>query len=74
MAKRYIRSKYNISLPHYTISIIRDKGIDMNAIEYIVKNHPSSKIQFLDGWTGKGTISKELEKACDELNVNLKTF
>ncbi|HFL3504787.1 TPA: cysteine protease StiP domain-containing protein, partial [Clostridioides difficile] len=28
LAKRYIRSKYNVSLPHYTISIIRDKGID----------------------------------------------
>ncbi len=72
LAKRYVKSKYNINLPHYTISIIRDKGIDMNAIEYIVKNHPSSKIQFLDGWTGKGTISKELEKACDELNVKFK--
>ncbi len=46
----------------------------MNAIEYIVKNHPSSKIQFLDGWTGKGTISKELEKACDELNVKFKNI
>lgn len=72
LAKRYLKNKYNLNLPHYTISIIRDKGIDMNAVEYIVKNHPNSEIQFLDGWTGKGTISKELEKACDELNSKFK--
>ncbi len=46
----------------------------MNAIEYIVKNHPSSKIQFLDGWTGKGTISKNLKKHVMSLMINLKTF
>lgn len=44
LVKRYIRSKYNISLFYYIIFIIRDKGIDMNVIEYIVKNYLSLKI------------------------------
>ena len=36
LAKRYIKYKYNLNLPHYTISIIRDKGIDENALKYIL--------------------------------------
>lgn len=69
LSKRYLKEKYNVNLPHYSISIIRDRGIDINAIDYIVKNHPNSKIQFIDGWTGKGTICKELEKACEDLKL-----
>ncbi|WP_294349000.1 cysteine protease StiP family protein [uncultured Clostridium sp.] len=67
LAKRYIKKRYNLDLSHYTISIIRDKGIDKNAIKYIIKHHPGMKIQFIDGWTGKGTISGVLEEACEEL-------
>lgn len=68
LAKRYIKQRYNLDLPHYTISIIRDRGIDINAIKYIINKHQdSSKIQFIDGWTGKGTIANELKKACDDL-------
>ena len=68
LAKRYIKQRYNLDLPHYTISIIRDRGIDINAIKYIINKHnDSSKIQFIDGWTGKGTIANELKKACDDL-------
>lgn len=69
LCKRYLKNRYNLDLPHYTISIIRDKGIDVNAIKYIINNHPTSKLQFVDGWTGKGTISKELDKACLELEI-----
>lgn len=71
LVKRYLKNRYNIEVTHYTISIIRDRGIDINAIKYIVRNHPSKKIQFLDGWTGKGTISKELNNSCIEIKNNL---
>lgn len=64
LIKRYILSKYQADLPHYSISIIRDKGIDENAIHHILKKHPEKQIQFIDGWTGKGAISIELTKAC----------
>ena len=67
LIKRYIEWKYSISLPHYSISIIRGRGIDVNAIKYIIENHPNGKIQFVDGWTGKGAISIELTKSCNEL-------
>lgn len=63
LIKRYIRKTYGIDLPHYSISIIRDRGIDENALHYMLKEHPGFEIAFIDGWTGKGAISKELEKA-----------
>ncbi|OIK15423.1 hypothetical protein BIV60_09735 [Bacillus sp. MUM 116] len=64
LIKRYLKQRYAVSLPHYSISIIRDRGIDENALHYILENHPEGKIQFVDGWTGKGAISIELAKAC----------
>lgn len=64
LIKRYLANKYQVNLPHYSISIIRDKGIDENALLYILKTHPHGKLQFVDGWTGKGVIGQTLTKAC----------
>ncbi len=66
LIKRYIKMRYDVSLPHYSISIIRDRGIDENALQYICQEHPDGIIQFVDGWTGKGAITRELTKACQE--------
>jgi hypothetical protein len=66
LIKRYIKMRHHVSLPHYSISIIRDRGIDENALQYIHAKHPEGKIQFIDGWTGKGAISIELTKACKD--------
>ena len=60
LIKRYINLAFGINLPHYSISIIRDKGIDENAMLYILRRHPEHSIQFIDGWTGKGVIAREL--------------
>lgn len=73
LAKRYLKNRYNLNVAHYTVSIIRDKGIDINAIKYIIDNHKTSTIQFIDGWTGKGTISKELEKSCTDIGEMLSS-
>lgn len=63
LLKRYILKKYNINVFHYTISIILKKGIDHNALQYILGKHKPETIQFIDGWTGKGSIIKELQKS-----------
>ncbi len=63
LVKRYIKRKYGLEWPHYSISIIRDRGIDRNAVNYMLERHRPEQIQFLDGWTGKGVIYKELRKA-----------
>ena len=45
---------------HYSISIIRDRGIDPAALAYIAARHDPADIVFVDGWTGKGAIAHEL--------------
>lgn len=45
---------------HYAISIIRDVGIDHVAMQYVLEQHPGAEIYFVDGWTGKGSISVQL--------------
>jgi len=73
LIKRYLIEKYNITLPHYSISIIRGKGIDENAVLYMMQQHPGFTIQFIDGWTGKGAITAELIEACQQFNEKYET-
>ncbi|MGM9948886.1 MAG: phosphoribosyltransferase [Lysinibacillus sp.] len=68
LIKRYYEYKYKVNVPHYAVSIIRDRGIDETALLYILKHHPQGQLQFIDGWTGKGAITKELAKACEAFN------
>lgn len=63
LIKRYIEAKYHCALPHYGISIIRGKGIDKNAMNHIIAEHGKTGITFIDGWTGKGAIRRQLVEA-----------
>ncbi len=65
LLKRYIAKRYGVEVAHYTISIIRGKGIDRNAMRYILARHAAEDIQFVDGWTGKGAIQNELNMAME---------
>lgn len=51
---------------HYGVSIIRDRGIDHAALAHIIQQHGASNIVFVDGWTGKGAISKELTESVQD--------
>lgn len=62
LIKRYIKQKYNVSIPHYSISIIRGRGIDKNAMKYVLSKHTAQNLVFVDGWIGKGAILEELKK------------
>lgn len=68
LIRRYAEQVLKLDWPHYSVSILRDKGIDEKAMQTIRETHPTSRIQFVDGWTGKGAIQKELTKAVDHLN------
>ena len=65
LLKRYIKWKYETDVAHYSVSIIRDRGIDDNAMKYILARHGAKDILFVDGWIGKGAILKELKSACE---------
>ncbi|HEX2208783.1 MAG TPA: cysteine protease StiP family protein [Longimicrobium sp.] len=49
--------------PHYSVSIIRDRGIDAVALDHVRARHDERRIVFVDGWTGKGAISRELRRS-----------
>lgn len=76
LIKRYLKHTYGVDCPHYAISIIRDRGIDVNAMEYIwtheVRCGQASvkDFFFVDGWTGKGAIKTQLEEAVKQLKHN----
>ena len=69
LLKRYLEQTYKIIIPHYTISIIRGKGIDKAAMKTILEQHSAKSIVFVDGWIGKGAINRVLKEAVKELNV-----
>lgn len=69
LIKRYLLQATGCALPHYSISIIRDRGIDTCALDYITTHHPQGVISFVDGWTGKGSITRELHKAVAAYNA-----
>ncbi len=62
LIKRYIAKKYNINVPHYSISIIRGRGIDKNALNFLIEKYGAENLLFVDGWIGKGAILGELKK------------
>ncbi len=54
---------------HYAVSIVRDRGIDEVALRHILaQGHAPESIVFIDGWTGKGVISRVLTQAVEGFN------
>ena len=65
LLKRFLALRFGVNVPHYSISILRGGGIDANAMDYILRRHKPEQLQFVDGWTGKGAISRELSRAME---------
>jgi hypothetical protein len=59
-------ARAGVDAPHYTISIVRGRGLDERALGYLVQRHDPGRLVFVDGWTGKGAIQRELELALAE--------
>ena len=62
LLKRYIKYKYGLDVPHYSLSIIRGRGIDHNAMKFLLEKYQAEQLLFVDGWIGKGAILNELKK------------
>jgi hypothetical protein len=69
LLKRILRECLGREVAHYSLSIIRDRGLDQNALRYILARHGDHSIAFIDGWTGKGVISRELRRAVEAFNA-----
>lgn len=67
--KHLLRRVMGREASHYSVSIVRDRGIDEVAINHILsQGHEPQSIVFIDGWTGKGVISRVLTQAIEKFN------
>nr|WP_263173419.1 phosphoribosyltransferase [Streptomyces sp. SCSIO ZS0520] len=63
LMRRYAQHRHGLELPHYAVSIVRGRGIDTNALRWLAAHHDPADVVFVDGWTGKGAITRELAEA-----------
>ncbi|MEO3843900.1 phosphoribosyltransferase [Streptomyces sp. B22F1] len=63
LMRRWARHAHGLDLPHYAVSIVRGRGIDTAALRRLAAHHDPADVVFVDGWTGKGAIARELAAA-----------
>ncbi|MGP3752227.1 phosphoribosyltransferase [Streptomyces sp. IBSNAI001] len=66
LMRRWAQHRHGLDLPHYAVSIVRGRGIDANALRWLAAHHDPADVVFVDGWTGKGAITRELAAALEE--------
>jgi len=66
LLRKILVEHFDVDAPHYSVSIIRDRGIDTNALDHICAKRSPESIAFIDGWTGKGAIACELRRSIPE--------
>lgn len=72
--KRLLEKWLGRAVRHFSISILRDRGIDTQALQYIVQQGINEQsLVFIDGWTGKGTIARELAASVQAFNREHKS-
>lgn len=70
LMRRWAQLRYGLDLPHYAVSIVRGRGIDAHALRYLAAHHDPSDVVFVDGWTGKGAITRELAEAIAQFEAD----
>ncbi|MCW2716869.1 cysteine protease StiP family protein [Pseudonocardia sp.] len=65
LLRRWAARRHGLDLPHYGVSIVRGRGIDRLALRHLAERHDPATVVFVDGWTGKGAIARELAAALD---------
>ncbi|MBO1418777.1 phosphoribosyltransferase [Streptomyces sp. FH025] len=63
LIRRWLAFAHGLDVPHYAVSIVRGRGIDPVALRYLAAHHRAADVVFVDGWTGKGAITRELADA-----------
>ncbi|MBA2811622.1 phosphoribosyltransferase domain-containing protein [Streptomyces sp. KM273126] len=66
LMRRWALRRHGLDLAHYAVSIVRGRGIDANALRWLADHHDPADVVFVDGWTGKGAITRELADALRE--------
>lgn len=68
---RALHQQGRLDVRHYSISMIRDRGIDENALAFMVRREgrEPAGLAFVDGWTAKGVIAEDLRRALRRWNA-----
>ncbi|MCZ9338030.1 phosphoribosyltransferase, partial [Streptomyces sp. TRM76130] len=70
LMRRWARFRHGLDVPHYAVSIVRGRGIDANALRWLADHHDPADVVFVDGWTGKGAITRELAAALRDFEAS----
>lgn len=66
LMRRWAQRRHGLDVPHYALSIVRGRGVDTVALRWLAAHHDPADVVFVDGWTGKGAIVRELSAALHE--------
>lgn len=70
LLKQVLKRHFKINATHYSVSIIRDVGLDNNALRFILQQHAPESLVFVDGWTGKGVIARQLAASLADFGLS----
>lgn len=63
LLKHVLARYFHVDATHYSVSILRDVGLDLNALRYILQRHQPNSLVFVDGWAAKGVIARQLAES-----------
>ncbi|WP_175084825.1 phosphoribosyltransferase [Candidatus Frankia nodulisporulans] len=70
LMRRWYVFRHGLDVPHHAISVIKDRGVDMNAVRHLTDRFDRAALQFVDGWTGKGVMTRVLTEALAGLGLD----
>jgi hypothetical protein len=69
LLKHLLARYHGIEAAHYSVSLLKGIGIDDNALRFIATHHPPESLVFIDGWTGKGNVARQLYESLQLFNT-----
>jgi len=69
LLRRWAAARWALDWPHRAVSIVRGRGLDVVALRWLAVHHDPASVVFVDGWTGKGAIVRELSQALLDAGV-----
>ncbi|CAO0834622.1 hypothetical protein SMICM17S_06654 [Streptomyces microflavus] len=71
LMRHWARHRHGLDLPHYAISIVRGRAsTPPPCAPWLAAHHDPADVVFVDGWTGKGAITRELAAAIEEFEAS----
>ena len=63
LVKRWLAFVHGLDVRHFSISIANGV-VDESALSWLTRRCLADRLQFIDGWTSKGTVARLLHRTC----------